>query len=146
MKNTPAALVALLLVGCAELPTTSLTRQSTIGGDPVFFTAIRLNKAFRIWPGLWSAKFPEGLYVAKFEDKEGIYFESMIPILDRSVCSYCDGSKFGRNTPGYHNHPREGLYVSKQSWSRFRAYIDQMPGLNKYDIPFPIDFTVIKLD
>jgi hypothetical protein len=148
MKSSPVALAALLILGCAELPTTPLTREATIGGAPVFNTAIRLNKAFRIRPGigLYSETFPEGLYVAKFEDEEGVYFEATVPVLDRSPCSYCDGSKSGRNTIGYGNYPREGLYVSKQSWSRYRAYIDRMPGLDKYDTPIPIDFTVIKLD
>lgn len=147
MKSAPVALAALLIVGCAELPITPLTSESTIGGDSVSNTAIRLNKAFKIRPGigLYSETFPEGLYVAKFEDKEGVYFESTVPVLARRQCSYCDGSKLGRNTPGYDMYPREGLYVSKQSWTRYRAYIDRMPGLDTYHIPLQIDFTVIKL-
>jgi len=129
MKKLILAVTALLLVGCAT-SLTLLTPESTVEGEPVAKAAIRVNRPFTFRPALYSATFPVGLYVPKFEDKEGIFFKAPDQLLAETIAG-------GRTMQG-------GLYVSKQSWSRCRAYIDESGEIYKFDIPVPIDITVVK--
>lgn len=129
MKNCILAIAMPLLVACAA-PLTLLTPESTVEGASIGSAVIRVNQPFTFRPALYSATFPAGLYVPKFEDKEGVFFKAPDQLLAQTVAG-------GRTMQG-------GLYVSKQSWSRYRAYIDEGGEIYKFDITVPIDITVVK--
>lgn len=129
MKNFGLTLVTFLLVGCSA-PLMLISPGSTVEGESVVRVNIRVNKPFTFRPALYSATFPDGLYVPKFEDNEGVFFKAPDQLIAQTIAG-------GRTMQG-------GLYVSKQSWSRIQAYIDENGGIYKFDIPVPLDFTVIK--
>jgi hypothetical protein len=129
MKNWGLILVTMLIAGCSA-PLALITPDSTVEGETVSRAVIRVNRAFTFRPALYSATFPDGLYVPKFEDKEGIFFKAPDQLLAQTIAG-------GRTMQG-------GLYVSKQSWSRVRAYIDEGGEIHKFDIPVPLDITVVK--
>jgi hypothetical protein len=129
MKNFVLVLVALLLAACSAL-LALISHDSTVEGEPVVRAAIRVNKPFTFRPALYLATFPDGLYVPKFEGNEGVFFKAPDQLLAQTITG-------GRTMQG-------GLYVSKQSWSRVRAYIDESGEIYKFDIPVPLDITVVK--
>lgn len=129
MKNCILGVAVPLLIACTA-PLTLLTPESTVEGASVGKAAIRVNQPFTFRPALYLATFPAGLYVPKFEDKEGVFFKAPDQLLAQTVAG-------GRTMQG-------GLYVSKQSWSRYRAYIDESGEIYKFDITVPIDITVVK--
>lgn len=128
MKTLLVVISMFLLVGCAS-PLKLVTSQSTIEGKSVARTAIRVNQPFTFRPAMYSATYPPGLYLPKFEDDEGIFFKAPDQLLAETIIG-------GRTMQG-------GLYVSKQSWSRFKAYIDELGQIYKFDIPVPLDFTIV---
>lgn len=129
MKNCILAIVAYVLVACAA-PLALITPESRIEGKSVSGTAIRVNQPFTHRFALYSATFPAGLYVPKFEDVQGIFFKASDQLLGQTIAG-------GRTMQG-------GLYVTKESWARYRAYIDEGGELYKFDIAVPIDITVLK--
>lgn len=129
MKNCILPIVACVLVACAA-PLTLITPESKVEGVSVSSATIRVNQPFTFRPALYSATFPAGLYVPKFEDVEGVFFKAPDQLLAQTIAG-------GRTMQG-------GLYVSKQSWSRYCAYIDEGGEIYKFDITVPIDITVLK--
>lgn len=121
--------LAVLLTGCTEA-LLLVSPTSTIEGHKVTKTTIRVNSPFTFRPALWTATYPAGLYVPQFEDQDGFYFKSQEQILGQTIGG-------GRTVLG-------GLYVSKTSWSVYKAYVDEGGAIYKFDIPFSVDFTVIR--
>jgi hypothetical protein len=127
---------ALLVLACTTIlcacapPLTLLSPDTAIQGESVIGSAGRVNAPFTFRPALYSATYPAGMYVAKFEDEQGVYFPAPEQLLAQTIAG-------GRTMRG-------GLYFSKKSWSGFRAYIDEGGQIYKFDIPVPVDLTVVK--
>lgn len=122
-------IVSVFLVSCT--PSLSLIKQETaIQGDNVSNSIIRVDTPFTFQPAIYSATYPAGVYVPKFEDYEGVYFRAPDHILGETIAG-------GRTMEG-------GIYVSKQSWSQYQAYINEGGAIYKFDIPFSIDITILK--
>ena len=129
MKHFLLSFVAILLSSCA-VTLFPLSPASTIEGQQVARTSIHVNSPFTFKPALWTATYPAGVYVPQFEDQDGFYSKSQQQILGQTIAG-------GRTVQG-------GLYVSKTSWSVYKAYVDEGGGIYKFDIPFSVDFTVIR--
>lgn len=123
----PLLIATGLLAGCAAL--TPVTQTTTINGQPVQKTLIRVNQPFTFDPALYSATWLAGDYPSKFVDKDGVFFPSPDQILIKNV--------FGGGTA------KGGLFVSKDSWTKIQAYIDDGI-IYKFEIPVQIDITIVK--
>lgn len=122
--SLPAALV---LSSCApEL--SLLTPQTTIAGEAVNSVRLRVHQPFTFRPALYSATYPAGLYVPRFEDANGVYFEAPSQLLMQTVAG-------GRTGFG-------GIYVSKGSWDLYQAYIDENGAIYKFDIPVDVELSL----
>lgn len=129
MKHLILVAASAFLTACST-PLTLLTPETAIEGNTVNQTAISLQKPFTFRPALWTATYPPGIYLPKFEDKDGIYFKAPDQIIAATIAG-------GSTAQG-------GIYISKQSWSKYQAYVDHYGDIYKFDIPFKIDFEVIK--
>lgn len=129
LKHLLLILVAVFLIGCTG-PLSMVKPTSTVQGQEVAKATIRVNSPFTFRPALWTATYPAGLYVPQFEDQDGVYFKAQDQILGQTIAG-------GRTVLG-------GLYVSKTSWSVYKAYVDEGGSIYKFDIPFPVDFTVLR--
>jgi|GEM_PF-6880698 len=129
MKHLLLATASALLTACST-PLALLSPETKIEDSAANQTAIRLEKPFTFRPALWTATYPPGIYLPKFEDKDGIYFKAPDQIIAATIAG-------GSTAQG-------GIYVSKKSWSKYQAYVDHHGDIYKFEIPFKVDFEIIK--
>ena len=129
MKLCAAAITTVLVTGCAA-PLAFVQPNSSIEGIRVQAASIQVLQPFTFRPALYTATYPAGLYLPKFEDKDGVYFKAPDQILGRTVAG-------GRTMQG-------GIYVSKRSWSEYRAYIDEGGELFRFKIDVPVELKVVQ--
>lgn len=123
------AIAVFFLSGCAA-SLDFVKPDSAIEGVSIRTSAIRIGEPFSFRPALYTATYPAGTYLPKFEDKDGVYFKAPEQILAKTVAG-------GRTMQG-------GIYVFKQSWNNYRAYIDEGGKIYKFRIEAPIDLTVAR--
>jgi hypothetical protein len=103
--------------------------NTTVQRQPVSAVAVRVNAPFTLPTTLYTTTWPAGIYVAKFEDEEGVYFVAPQQLLAQTIAG-------GRTMNG-------GLYFFKKSWSGFQPYIDE-GDIYKFVFSVPVEITVLK--
>ncbi len=129
----PIRPIVLLLIAAATLgctpPVQRVRPDTAIQGRSVRFAAIQVNAPFTFRPALYSVTYPAGIYLARFEDAEGVYFPAPEPLVAQTLA----GTKSLNG----------GLYVLKNSWSGFRAYVEEGGANRKFDIPAEVNHLII---
>lgn len=118
--------IAFAIAGCANV--SPIAQAANVEGRAVSLTALRVVKPFQFRPALYSATFPAGVYLPSFEDSEGFYFRAPSQVLTSTLLG-------GGVANG-------GIYVSRASWGKYRAYITD-GSIYKFDIDVPVEITLV---
>ncbi len=124
------SIVSTLFLTACSTPLALVSPETKIESIVVSNSAIRLTKPFTFKPALWTATYPPGIYSPQFEDKDGIFFRAPAQIIAATIAG-------GSTAEG-------GIYVSRQSWSQYQAFVDHYGDIYKFDIPFKVEFDVIQ--
>ncbi len=121
----------LCLVGCTP-KLLLINPEARINSNMASEFEVEVLESFTFRPALYSVTYPSGLYLAKFYDKDGVYFVAPNQLLGETIAG-------GRTMYG-------GLYISIKSWDQVQSYIDECGGIYKFKIKVPVKLKIRKKD